>query len=215
MKILFLSANFPPEGNAPATRTFEHTKIWVENGASVKVITCTPNFPEGKIYKGFNNKWLEKDTHHGVLIWRVKTFITENQGSFKRKISFLSYMLSSFFFGIFTGKADIVIATSPQFFTAVSAWALAGIKRAKFVFEVRDIWPASIVAVGAMKRGVLLSFLEKVEMFLYHRADVIVVVTKRFKEELIERGVDSQKIKVITNGSNIKFFQPRKNQRKF
>ncbi len=214
MKILFLSANFPPEGNAPATRTSEHARIWVKNGASVKVITCTPNFPEGKIYYGFSNKWLAKDMHYGVQVWRVKTFITENKGSFKRKISFLSYMISSLFFGIFFGKADIVIGTSPQFFTAVSAWALAGIKRAKFVFEVRDIWPASIVAVGAMKRGILLSLLEKLEMFLYKRANLVVVVTKRFKEELIKRGVDPAKIKVITNGSNIDLIQPQQKSSK-
>ncbi|MDC0505893.1 glycosyltransferase family 4 protein [Amylibacter sp.] len=215
MNITFLTANFPPESNAPAIRTYEHIKLWSASGCNVKVITGAPNFPEGKLYNGYKNKWLDVDRLHGVVLWRVKTFITANRGSSKRILSFLSYMLSSFIFGIFSGKADIVIGTSPQFFTAVSAWALAGIKRAKFVFEVRDIWPASIVAVGAIRPGIVLSCLEKLEIFLYRRADLIVVVTEMFKSELVKRGVDHSKIIIITNGSNLSVFQPRPKPEKF
>lgn len=56
MKILFITDNFPPEGNAPAARTYEHCKEWVALGADVTVITCAPNFPQGKVYEGYKNK---------------------------------------------------------------------------------------------------------------------------------------------------------------
>ena len=56
MKILFLTDNFPPEVNAPATRTYEHCKEWVKQGEEVTVITCTPNFPQGKVYTGYRNR---------------------------------------------------------------------------------------------------------------------------------------------------------------
>lgn len=206
MHILFLTDNFPPEGNAPASRTYEHTREWVKNGHKVTVITCVPNFPEGKVFDGYQNKWLRKDVVEGIDVWRVKTYITANEGFLKRTLDFLSFMVSSFLFGLFTKKVDVVLGTSPQFFTVVSAWALARLKRVPFIFELRDIWPASITAVEAMKQSKVLSFLEKIEVFLYDQADSIICVTYSFKRELIERGVDGNKIAVVLNGVDLSIY---------
>ena len=101
MHILFLTDNFPPEGNAPATRTFEHAREWVNVGHTVTVITCAPNFPEGIVFEGYKNNWLLKEKIEGIDVWRVKTYITANEGFIKRTIDFLSFMLSSLFFGLF------------------------------------------------------------------------------------------------------------------
>ena len=60
MHILFLTDNYPPESNAPATRTYEHVREWVKKGHKVTVITCAPNFPEGKVFDGYKNMWLSK-----------------------------------------------------------------------------------------------------------------------------------------------------------
>jgi len=208
MHILFLTDNFPPEGNAPATRTFEHTREWVDKGHKVTVITCAPNFPEGKVFEGYKNKWLSKQKIEEINVWRVKTYITANEGFIKRTIDFISFMLSSLFFGLFTRKVDVVIGTSPQFFTVISAWALAKFKRVPFVFELRDIWPASITAVGAMKGSWIIKVLEKLELFLYHQADLIISVTRSFKQELQNRGVSANKIKVVLNGVDLSKYKP-------
>lgn len=207
MHILFLTDNFPPEGNAPATRTYEHTREWVKKGHKVTVITCAPNFPEGKVFDGYQNKWLTKERFDGIDVWRVKTYITANEGFLKRTLDFVSFMLSSFIFGLFSRRVDVVVGTSPQFFTAISAWALAKIKRVPFVFELRDIWPASITAVGAMENSKIIRLLEKLEIFLYHQADLIVSVTYSFKNELIQRGVDGRKIAVVLNGVDLSKYQ--------
>ena len=208
MHILFLTDNFPPEGNAPATRTFEHAHEWVNKGHKVTVITCAPNFPEGKVFEGYKNKWLSKHKIEGINVWRVKTYITANEGFIKRTIDYISFMLSSLFFGLFTRKVDIVIGTSPQFFTVISAWALTKFKRVPFVFELRDIWPASITAVGAMKASWIIKVLEKLELFLYHQADLIISVTHSFKLELQNRGVSADKIKVVLNGVDLSKYKP-------
>lgn len=208
MHILFLTDNFPPEGNAPATRTFEHTREWVDKGHKVTVITCAPNFPEGKVFEGYKNKWLSKQKIEGINVWRVKTYITANEGFIKRTIDFISFMLSSLFFGLFTRKVDVVIGTSPQFFTVISAWALAKLKRVPFVFELRDIWPASITAVGAMKGTWIIKVLEKLELFLYSQADLIISVTHSFKLELQNRDVSADKIKVVLNGVDLSKYKP-------
>lgn len=212
MHILFLTDNFPPEGNAPATRTFEHAKEWVKLGHKVTIITGAPNFPEGIIFDGFKNSWYSKSILEGIEVRRVKTYITANEGFAKRVLDFMSFMVTSFIAGLFVKKPDVIIGTSPQFFTAVSAWALSAVRFKPFVFELRDIWPASITAVGAMGRSLPIRILEKIEMFLYKRADKIISVTHSFKTELIERGVDSNKIDVVLNGVDLSKYEPAKNK---
>jgi len=208
MHILFVTDNFPPEGNAPANRTFEHVREWVDKGHKVTVITCAPNFPEGKVFEGYKNEWLSKQKIEGINVWRVKTYITANEGFTKRTIDFLSFMFSSLFFGLFTRKVDIVVGTSPQFFTVISAWALAKFKSVPFVFELRDIWPAAIAALGATRRSWIIDFLERLELFLYHQADLIISVTHSFKSDLQNRGVSADKIKVVLNGVDLEKYNP-------
>lgn len=209
MHILFLTDNYPPEGNAPATRTFEHARAWVEQGHKVTVITCAPNFPEGKVYPGYKNSFFQKSAMNGIEVRRVKTYITANEGFFKRSLDYLSFMLAGFLAGLFVKKPDIVIATSPQFFCACAGWAVAFCKRRPYVFELRDIWPASIAAVGASKNPRLLRLLEKIELFLYRRAALIISVTHSFKIELTERGVSPEKLAVVLNGVDLAAYEPR------
>jgi len=208
MRILFLTDNFPPEGNAPATRTYEHAVRWVRAGHEVTVITCAPNFPEGKLFAGYRNAWRSVETLDGIRVVRVKTYITANEGFLKRTLDYLSFMAAGSLAGLFERRHDVVVATSPQFFCALGGWALARLKRRPFVFELRDLWPASITAVGAMKRSAAIRVLEKFEMFLYRSADAIVPVTQSFREELIHRGVDADKIHVVLNGVDLQRYRP-------
>ncbi|WP_299266800.1 glycosyltransferase family 4 protein [uncultured Psychrosphaera sp.] len=208
MHILFLTDNFPPEGNAPATRTYEHAREWVNEGHKVTIITGAPNFPEGKVFEGYQNNWYRKEYLEGIEVRRVKTYITANEGFTKRILDFMSFMVTSFIAGLFVKKPDVIVGTSPQFFTAVSAWALAAVRFKPFVFELRDIWPASITAVGAMGRTLSIRLLEKIEVFLYRRAKKIFSVTYSFKSELIERGIDEGKIDVVLNGVDLTVYKP-------
>lgn len=212
MHILFLTDNFPPEGNAPASRTFEHAIRWVEKGHEVTVITCAPNFPEGKVFKGYQNKFYDVSDIDGIRVVRVKTFISANEGFTKRILDYMSFMVSGFLAGLLQKKPDLIVATSPQFFCACAGWALAAVRRKPFVFELRDIWPASITAVGAMKKSFVIRILERVEMFLYRRANSIISLTNAFKKELIERGVEGSKIDVILNGVDLSKYQPAQNK---
>ncbi|MGP1680655.1 MAG: glycosyltransferase family 4 protein [Burkholderiales bacterium] len=209
MRILFLSDNFPPEGNAPATRLWEHATRWVSAGHSVTVITGAPNFPEGKLFPGYTNRWYQVELMGGIRVVRVKTYITANEGFLKRTLDYLSFMVSAWIAGLFEKRPDVVVATSPQFFSACAGWALAAVRGLPFVFELRDLWPASIVAVGAMRKSLVIRLLERVEMFLYRRATAIVSVTHAFKRELVDRGVDANKIHVVLNGVDLNQYQPR------
>lgn len=213
MKILFITDNFTPEVNAPATRTYEHVKEWIKDkDVEVTIITCVPNFPHGKVYEGYKNKLYQKEYIDGIEVIRVWSYITSNSGFLKRVLDYISFGIMAFLVGLFK-KHDLIIATSPQFFTTWAAWGLSKIKRKPWIFELRDLWPESIKTVGAMKQGKIIDILEKIELGLYKSSNKVIAVTDAFKTNLINRGIDANKIEVVTNGSNIKLFKPReKNQ---
>ena len=208
MHILFLTDNFPPEGNAPASRTYEHAREWVKLGHDVTVITCAPNFPEGVLFDGYKNKWYQREVMEGIDVVRVKTYITANEGFVKRILDYISFGVMGGIAGLFQTRPDVIVSTSPQFFCACGAWVLSVVRWKPWVFELRDIWPASITAVGAMEKSTIIRVLEKLEMFLYRRADRIVAVTNSFKTELIERGIDGDKIDVVINGVDLSKYSP-------
>lgn len=209
MRILFLTDNFPPEVNAPATRTFEHIQEWIKEDAKITVITCFPNFPHGKIYPGYKNLPYQKERISDQLtVIRVWSYMTSNSGFMKRVLDYLSYAFMAFWIGLFQ-KYDIIIATSPQFFTTWTGWGLSKIRRKPWIFELRDLWPESIKTVGAMKQGKAIDLLEKIELALYNDATMVIAVTDAFKANLISRGIPADKINVITNGSNLDLFKPR------
>jgi glycosyltransferase involved in cell wall biosynthesis len=209
MHILFLSDNFPPETNAPATRGFEHAVRWVEAGHRVTVITCAPNFPEGKVYAGYENRWRSRETMNGIEVVRVKTFIAANKGFGARILDYLSFMANGSLAALGIERPDVVLATSPQFFCALGGWFVAAARRKPFVFELRDLWPDSIKAVGALRQSALITLLEKLELFLYRRADAVVAVTEAFRENLAARGIERAKVHVVRNGVDLGRYAPR------
>lgn len=208
MHILFLTDNFPPEVNAPASRTFEHCREWVKAGHQVTVITCVPNFPQGKVFEGYSNRLWQREEMAGIRVIRVWSYITANEGFIRRVLDYQSFMMSAFLAALFVRRVDVVIGTSPQFFTVCAAYAVSRCKRIPFVFELRDLWPESIKAVGAMQESAVIRLLERLELFLYRKAARIVSVTHSFKKKLIERGIDADKISVVTNGVDMSRFKP-------
>lgn len=212
MKILFLTDNFPPEVNAPAVRTFEHCREWVKLGAEVTVVTCAPNFPRGKIYSGYRNRLYSKEYIEGIRVIRVWTYVTANEGFFRRILDFISFSISSFIVGLFL-KADVIVATSPQFFTALSGRTLSFFKRKPWVMEVRDLWPESVKAVGASKASLALKYFELEERWCYQSAKRIIVVTDTFKDKISSKGISRDKITVIKNGINPEEFYPMNKDR--
>jgi glycosyltransferase involved in cell wall biosynthesis len=210
MHILFLTDNFPPEVNAPASRTYEHAREWVMAGHQVTVITCVPNFPKGNLFEGYRNQLWQSEMMEGIYVVRVWSYITANEGFLRRVLDYISFMVAATLAAQFVRKVDLVIGTSPQFFTVCAAYFVSRLKRIPFVFELRDLWPESIKAVGAMGDSLAIRFLERIEMFLYRKADAIVSVTHSFKRKLIERGISGDKIHVVTNGVDLSRFTPIK-----
>ena len=209
MHILFFTDNFPPEVNAPASRTFEHCREWVKAGHRVTVVTCVPNFPTGRIFAGYRNRLWQWQMIDGIDVLRVWSYITANEGFFRRTVDYASFMVSAVCVAIFLRRVDVIVTTSPQIFTPCAGYVISRLKRRPFVFELRDLWPESIRAVGAVRNTAVLRLLGRLEMFLYRAATAIVTVTTAFKDNLVSRGIDRGKISVVLNGADLSRFYPR------
>jgi hypothetical protein len=145
----------------------------------------------------------------GVKVIRVWTYITANQRVLRRTLDYASYMVSATLASLFVKRPDIVVATSPQIFTTCAGWMTSRLRGRPFVFELRDLWPESIRAVGAVRNATALKWLERLELFLYRQAARVICVTNAFRANLIKRGIDGSKISVVTNGADLSRFKPR------
>jgi glycosyltransferase involved in cell wall biosynthesis len=195
---------------APAARVSELAREWARLGHRVTVLTGFPNHPTGIVHPGYRGEWVRREEVDGVQVVRAPIYAAPNKGVVKRSLSYVSLAASSALLGPFlTERPDVVIASSPQFLTGVAGLVLAGLRRTPFVFEVRDLWPRSIVEVGALpKAHPVIRGLEQLELLLYRRADRIVVVTESFTDEIAALGIPREKLHVVTNGVDLELFKP-------
>lgn len=204
MHILVLTHYYPPEVNAPASRMAENARAWVRAGHRVTVVTGVPNHPAGQAYPGYRNRLFARETVDGVDVIRVWTWLAANEGFLPRIANYVSYLASVAVQRFRLPRADVVLSTSPQFFCGLAGFA---VKRGRpWVLEIRDLWPESILAVGAMKRGAAIRALEGIEAFAYRRADLVVSVTDSFVAHIRARRPNGP-IEVIKNGVDLAHFR--------
>ncbi len=201
MRILFFTHYFPPEVNAPAVRTHQHCRRWVREGHEVHVVTCVPNHPRGEVFEGYRSRLrTQREKLDGIHVHRVWTYVAPNRGFLRRTLGYLSYMFSAPLAARRVPRPDVVVATSPQLFCAWAGLLASRLVRRPWVLELRDLWPASIEAVGAIRNRAVIKSLERLELCLYGAADAVVALTEAFRVDLVRRGVDAAKIEVVTNG---------------
>ena len=218
MRVVFFSHYFSPEGNAPASRTYEHCKRWVEAGHQITVVTCAPNVPDGVVYEGYKNRlWPQRETIDGIDVIRIWTYLAANSGNSKRILNYASYMFSAVLcFLFFCRRPNLIIATSPQFFCGWAGTIASWLKWCPFILEIRDIWPESIVTVGALKKSSLLvRILERLEKWMYRSANHIVTVGKGYQENVLSKVDVGDRISVVTNGVDLDVFSPQEPSSEF
>ncbi len=214
MKMLYISQYFPPEMGAPAARAAELSQHWATLGHKVTVLTGFPNHPIGTIpleYRARFRRLVAREKINRVAVLRTWLLPFPNRKAYERMLNYTSFCISAAIAGTFCSRPDVVIATSPQLLVGLSGWWIARCKRVPFVFEVRDLWPESLAAVGmGRENSTLYRTLARISRFLYRHADHIVVVTPAFENYLVERcGVARSKISVVENGVETQLFSPR------
>ena len=210
MRLAYLSHYFPPESNAPAARVHELSRALVRAGHEVHVVTGQPSHPRGVVHPGYRAAEYRRDVVDGIVVHRVPTFPAANRGVLLRGLGYAAMPTAQLALGLIKlPKVDLVLATSPQIFTAAAGLALARLRRTPFVLEVRDLWPESIVSVGALPAThPMIHALERLERHLYRNAAAIVSVTDSFVDHFVAHGVARSKIAVIKNGADLDLFAP-------
>ncbi len=213
MKILYVSQYFPPEMGAPAARAAELAQHWAEAGHDVSILTGFPNHPTGVVppeWRSRLHRLVYREKTGRVDVFRTWLWPLPNRKAHERMRNYASFCMSAGLRGLGIPSPDVIIATSPQLLVGLSGWWLSFAKRVPFVFEVRDLWPESLIAVGAGDgQSLLHKTLSGLANFLYQRSDHIVVVSPAFKEHLIKhRHVPSEKISIVQNGVETSLFAP-------
>jgi glycosyltransferase involved in cell wall biosynthesis len=208
-RILVVTQYFPPEIGAPQARLSEMARSWAAAGAEVTVLTGMPNHPTGVVPERYRRRLRVVEAVDGYRVVRTWLYATPNERVIRKTLSHASFMISSVLLGLpGLGKTDVVVVSSPTFLSLFSGWVAAPTKRAAFVIEIRDLWPAIFVELGVLRNARLIAAIERVELALYGAADMVVVVTEAFREDLIRRGVPAAKVHTIRNGADVERFVP-------
>lgn len=199
---------------APAARAAELARHWAEAGHQVSVLTGFPNHPTGVVPEEWRTR-LRRITYHEkagkVDVFRTWLWPLPNRKTHERIRNYASFFLSAALRGLTIPRPDVIIATSPQLLVALAGWWLAFARNLPFVFEVRDLWPESLTAVGVGNENSLLHHtLAHIAGFLYERSTRVVVVTPAFRDYLIAHWrVPAEKIAVVENGVETVLFAPQ------
>ncbi|WP_221566986.1 glycosyltransferase family 4 protein [Alkalihalobacillus sp. TS-13] len=208
MRIILLSENFPPEVGAPQIRLYEIGKELIARGHQVEVLTAFPHHPHGEIPEEYKGKFYQFENYDGIPVHRTWIYPSP-KGSFLRRLaSYFSFTFSAFY-SVFKAKpADVIICTSPPLFLGITGYIASKLKRAKFIFNVADIWPESAVELGILKNETCIRFAEKLEQFLYKKAWKIATATEGIKEYMLKQGKNEEDVFLLPNGVNTDQFIP-------
>lgn len=173
------------------------------------MVTSAPNHPRGVLYPGYRNRIRQVEDWDGIRVVRVVTFLAANAGTWRRSLNYVSYMVSAVVLGSLERRPDVVVATSPQFLCGWAGALVSKVRRIPFVLEIRDLWPESIAAVGAIRSRMAIGLLAKLELAMYRSARQIVTVGEGYRQRLLERGADAARLAVVMNGVDGELFSPR------
>lgn len=213
MKLLILTQYYPPEIGAPQSRLSELAQELAKTGFSVSVLTAMPNYPTGKMFPGYEGLF-RKETLGGITVFRSYIFPTQSTNFFKRLLNYFSFVFSSFCVGLFLPKPDFILTESPPLFLGISGYLLSKIKRAKWIFNVADLWPESVVELGIInKKSLMFKVSNRMESFFYHHAAFVSGQSKTILENITARypdiityhlsnGVNPENYKLIETKNN-------------
>src|SRR6202042_2328473 len=159
---------------------------WAADGDAVTVLTGMPSHPTGVIPPQYRGALRRRERRDGYRVLRTWLYATPNEGIVRKTLGHLSFMVSSVLLGASaSGRADVIVVSSPTFFSIGSAWVLARLKRARLVLEIRDLWPAIFTELGVLTNHRVIGLLERLELPAYAAADAVVVVSEGFRANLI------------------------------
>ena len=206
MKILILSQWYPPE---PMKLLSDMTESLVAMGHEVTVLTGFPNWPSGKIYPGYRQRLVQRETVNGVRIIRVPLYPNHSRNPLKRIANFLSFALSATILGPFVvPRVDVIHVIHPPITVGFPAWMISRLKSIPFTMEIQDMWPENLRSTGMLRNEFALRLVGAFARWVYSKAILVRVISQGFRLNLLGKGVPNEKIRVISNWVDTEYYQP-------
>lgn len=195
---------------AQANRLYPIVRELAAAGHEVTVATGMPNYPSGRVFPEYRGSLMIREAADGCSVVRTAYLTTpRNKSKLRQLISYLSFLPAVFISGIRAGKIDAVLLTAPPPFPILAAVALAKLRRAKFIFDVRDLWSDELTTYGGFEdTSPAVRLTRALEQFAYKRADHISCTTKSLAATVAARGGGGEKISVLPNGADLEIFRP-------
>jgi glycosyltransferase involved in cell wall biosynthesis len=207
MHILLIHQAFAALDEAGGTRHHEIAQYLVARGHRVTIIASPVSYLTGKSQEDPPPGNEDQKSTDEIKVIRATTYSALHRSFVHRVISFLSFMITSFFIGLRVKDVDLVWGTSPPIFQSLTAWALARLKRIPFLLEIRDLWPAFAIAIGVLRQPAMIKASEWLERFLYLNADRVVVNSPGFIDHVRASGASN--IELVPNGADTSMFDPQ------
>jgi len=210
LSVVILTQVYRPELGALANRIHPIARHLRDAGHRVCVATGMPNYPRGEVFPGYRGRRFMREDMDGIEVLRTLSYVTPRNVSKKAQLrSYLSFVPAVFLSAMRAGKVDVVVVTSPPLFPALAGAAVALIRRARLVLDLRDLWPDEIVAVGAAAEGSrAVKVMRALERWAYRRSDKVACTTPAFMETVAGRGVPRERLMLLPNGADLELFRP-------
>ncbi len=206
MRVLTLSQWYIPE---PDIKIHLLAQDLAARGHQVTSITGFPNYPQGRIYPGYRQRFWQWERKDGMRVLRLPLYPDHSRSKVHRTLNYLSFAASAALLGpALCGPADVMWVYHPPLTVGIPAWWIGLLRRVPFIYEIQDMWPETMAATRMISNGLVVDWLGKLAKFVYQRAAAITVISPGFKQNLIAKGVPSEKIHVISNWADEEIYRP-------
>lgn len=199
----YSTANAEGSGRANAI-----AEAMVRAGYRVSIVAGANSYLTGDVPPQYRGRWLVTEQCDGYTVYRPWTYARLHKSFLHRAIYFLVYMLTSAWTLLRVPRFDVIVGCSPPITVAIAAYAAAVLRRATFVLEVRDLWPAFPIQMGIIRNPLIIACSRLVERILYRNARVVVINSPGFREHVTAHGVEHGRLRLVPNGVDVSVFRP-------
>ena len=215
MRILFMAQCYAPEDISAAVLITELATDLAKRGHCTTVITGAPNYPQGRVFKGYRNSLYKVENLDGVRVIRTWSYISPSKRSWARLLHYGTYSMTAFYGGLFGGRPDVIVSYSPPLPLGFSAWLLSLIYRVPWVLQLEDLYPDAAIAAGVLTNKEIIKFFLGMEKFFYRNSQRISVISKNFRQVLLKKSVRDSKIEIIPIWADPNKVRPMEKQNAF
>lgn len=215
MHILIMGQHYAPEEVSGAMLARELAEGLLARGHRVTFMTGAPSYPLGRVFDGYRNALLSRETLNNVHVIRIWSYISPSKSFWSRILNYGTFSLMALLGGLVAGRVDVVMSASPPLPLGLSAWLVSRIRRVPWLLRVEDLYPETAVNAGVLRNQAVIRLFEWMEKFIYRKATHISLISESFRQKLIAKGIAPLKLSVLPVWADPHLIQPMSKENGF